>query len=154
MAGNPHTRTEPLPRSEYDDGGIYTSDAYDEEEETRQSQPELQSQSHQSLSRPTATAETRQRRNRRRKKHLPTETEDVAADSTVQAYNAVGAPQISSINGPIRKQEAAVEQQQVLAQPMEKDEDTGLKLRLELNLDIEVELKARIHGDLTLALLS
>ena len=29
----------------------------------------------------------------------------------------------------------------------------GLKLRLELNLDIEVELKARIQGDLTLALL-
>ena len=29
----------------------------------------------------------------------------------------------------------------------------GLKLRLELNLDIEIELKARIQGDLTLALL-
>ena len=29
----------------------------------------------------------------------------------------------------------------------------GLKLRLELNLDIEVELKAKIYGDLTLALL-
>jgi small subunit ribosomal protein S8e len=32
------------------------------------------------------------------------------------------------------------------------DQD-GLKLRIELNLDIEVELKARIQGDLTLALL-
>ena len=32
------------------------------------------------------------------------------------------------------------------------DQD-GLKLRLELNLDIEIELKARIQGDLTLALL-
>ncbi|KAG8531124.1 uncharacterized protein KY384_004481 [Bacidia gigantensis] len=29
----------------------------------------------------------------------------------------------------------------------------GLKLRLELNLDIELELKAKIYGDLTLALL-
>lgn len=29
----------------------------------------------------------------------------------------------------------------------------GMKLRLELNLEIEVELKARIHGDLTLALM-
>ena len=29
----------------------------------------------------------------------------------------------------------------------------GLKLRLELNLDIEIELKAKIYGDLTLALL-
>jgi hypothetical protein len=32
------------------------------------------------------------------------------------------------------------------------DQD-GLKLRLELNLDIEVELKAKIYGDLTIALL-
>ena len=30
----------------------------------------------------------------------------------------------------------------------------GLKLRLELNLDIEIELKASIHGDLTLAIMS
>jgi hypothetical protein len=30
----------------------------------------------------------------------------------------------------------------------------GLKVRLELNLDIEVELKASIHGDLTLAVMS
>ena len=33
------------------------------------------------------------------------------------------------------------------------DQD-GLKLRLELNLDIEIELKASIHGDLTLAIMS
>lgn len=32
-------------------------------------------------------------------------------------------------------------------------EQDGLKLRLELNLDVEVELKAKIYGDLTLALL-
>ena len=30
----------------------------------------------------------------------------------------------------------------------------GLKVRLELNLDIEIELKASIHGDLTLAVMS
>jgi small subunit ribosomal protein S8e len=29
----------------------------------------------------------------------------------------------------------------------------GLKLRIELNVDVEIELKARIQGDLTLALL-
>jgi len=33
-------------------------------------------------------------------------------------------------------------------------EQDGLKLRLELNLDVEVELKAKIYGDLTLALLA
>ncbi|CAG7979223.1 unnamed protein product [Penicillium nalgiovense] len=32
-------------------------------------------------------------------------------------------------------------------------DEEGMKLRLELNLEIEVELKARIHGDLTLALI-
>ncbi|KAJ6190764.1 hypothetical protein N7519_000785 [Penicillium mononematosum] len=32
-------------------------------------------------------------------------------------------------------------------------DEEGMKLRLELNLEIEVELKARIHGDLTLALM-
>ena len=32
------------------------------------------------------------------------------------------------------------------------DQD-GLKLRIELNIDVEIELKARIQGDLTLALL-
>ncbi|KAL4971603.1 hypothetical protein BDW66DRAFT_145782 [Aspergillus desertorum] len=34
------------------------------------------------------------------------------------------------------------------------DDQDGLKLKLDVNLDIEVELKARIHGDLTLALLT
>ncbi|CAI7621613.1 unnamed protein product [Penicillium glandicola] len=33
-------------------------------------------------------------------------------------------------------------------------DEEGMKLRLELNLEIEVELKARIHGDLTIALIS
>ncbi|KAE8163464.1 hypothetical protein BDV40DRAFT_262859 [Aspergillus tamarii] len=32
--------------------------------------------------------------------------------------------------------------------------DEQLRLRLDLNLDIEVQLKAKIHGDLTLGLLS
>ena len=34
------------------------------------------------------------------------------------------------------------------------DRDEQLRLRLDLNLDIEVQLKAKIHGDLTLGLLS
>ena len=33
------------------------------------------------------------------------------------------------------------------------DDEEGMKLKLEFNLEIEVELKARIHGDLTLALM-
>ncbi|KKY28883.1 hypothetical protein UCRPC4_g00307 [Phaeomoniella chlamydospora] len=34
------------------------------------------------------------------------------------------------------------------------DEEEGLKLKLELNIDVEVELKAKLYGDLTLALLA
>lgn len=33
------------------------------------------------------------------------------------------------------------------------DDEEDMKLKLELNLEIEVELKARIHGDLSLALM-
>jgi len=45
---------------------------------------------------------------------------------------------------------------QTLEQKKPKDmmDQDGLKLRLELNLDIEIELKASIHGDLTLAIMS
>jgi hypothetical protein len=32
-------------------------------------------------------------------------------------------------------------------------DDKPLRLRLDLNLDVEIELKARVHGDVTLALL-
>ncbi|OAA35930.1 hypothetical protein NOR_07738 [Metarhizium rileyi] len=43
-------------------------------------------------------------------------------------------------------------QQQMMAAP--KDEKKNpLKLRLDLNLDVEIELRAKIHGDVTLALL-
>jgi hypothetical protein len=43
-------------------------------------------------------------------------------------------------------------QGQVLAQP-QNEKKNPLKLRLDLNLDVEIELRAKIHGDVTLALL-
>ncbi|OTA52733.1 hypothetical protein K449DRAFT_390715 [Hypoxylon sp. EC38] len=44
--------------------------------------------------------------------------------------------------------------QQVQQQPQKKEGGKNpLRLRLDLNLEVEVQLKARIHGDLTLALL-
>ncbi|KAJ2971785.1 hypothetical protein NUW58_g9318 [Xylaria curta] len=49
------------------------------------------------------------------------------------------------------------QQQQQMQQQQQQQNDGGksdtLKLRLDLNLEVEVTLKARIHGDLTLALL-
>ncbi|KAH8549477.1 hypothetical protein BGW37DRAFT_103283 [Umbelopsis sp. PMI_123] len=35
----------------------------------------------------------------------------------------------------------------------ERSDNKALRLRLDLNLDVEIELKARVHGDVTLALL-
>jgi hypothetical protein len=51
-----------------------------------------------------------------------------------------------------RQQQQMQQQQQ---QQPQKDEGgkNPLKLRLDLNLEIEITLKAKIHGDLTLALL-
>ncbi|KAL3952783.1 hypothetical protein ACCO45_012726 [Purpureocillium lilacinum] len=43
---------------------------------------------------------------------------------------------------------------QMMMQAQQKDERKNpLKLRLDLNLDVEIELRAKIHGDVTLALL-
>jgi hypothetical protein len=53
-------------------------------------------------------------------------------------------------NGQISQQEVSEKSQ---VQDLEPRDKSGLKLRLDLNLDVEVELKAKIRGDLTLALL-
>jgi len=50
-----------------------------------------------------------------------------------------------------RPPQQQIQPQQEAAPPKKND---PMKLRLDLNLEIEVELKARIHGDLTLALFS
>ncbi|KAL4994704.1 hypothetical protein BDV10DRAFT_188749 [Aspergillus recurvatus] len=53
--------------------------------------------------------------------------------------------------GEIQSQhEASTEQ---LGQDSLHTSNSGVKLKLDFNLDVEVELKAKIHGDLTLALL-
>ncbi|KAK6863728.1 hypothetical protein PG995_000256 [Apiospora arundinis] len=58
------------------------------------------------------------------------------------------------------QQQQMMQQQQQQQQQMQQQQGGGgggksdtLKLRLDLNLEVEVTLKARIHGDLTLALL-
>lgn len=55
-----------------------------------------------------------------------------------------------------RQQNEMFQTNQEATQPEEGKTSSGkdpLKLRLDLNLEVEIELKARIHGDLTLALL-
>jgi len=55
---------------------------------------------------------------------------------------------------PPQQQQMQPAQQQQMMQPEPPKKNDPMKLRLDLNLEIEVELKARIHGDLTLALFS
>ena len=84
----------------------------------------------------------------------------------MQPFEHIG-PDETSMDGPVtyaRAQRGEIPMRegnpnQKLATSGGKDETSkmmeqdGLKLRLELNLDVEVELKAKIYGDLTLALL-
>jgi hypothetical protein len=54
----------------------------------------------------------------------------------------------------LRRQQQQQQQQQVAAPKEEKKGHSGApSVRLDLNIELEVTLKARIHGDLTLALL-
>jgi small subunit ribosomal protein S8e len=83
----------------------------------------------------------------------------------MQPFERIKAPS-QSMDGPVtyaRAQRGEIPmrgggQPQNMPQKQDKSSDIlaqdGLKLRLELNLDIEVELKANIHGDLTLAIMS
>lgn len=89
-----------------------------------------------------------------------------AKDTTeMQPFERIKPPS-ESMDGPVtyaRAQRGEIPmrgggQPQNLPQKDEKSTDIlaqdGLKVRLELNLDIEIELKASIHGDLTLAVMS
>ncbi|KAL2848430.1 hypothetical protein BJY01DRAFT_246442 [Aspergillus pseudoustus] len=106
----------------------------------------------------TATVQPDRRRQALRRRHskrtdFPNET-----NKELQPYGATQSQELARNRDPtsgteIQGANRAPETQSIQATDPKKDEDTGLKLRLDLNLDIEVDLKARIHGDLTLALL-
>jgi hypothetical protein len=70
----------------------------------------------------------------------------------MQRYQGTTSRHVSTTmdNGQISQQEVSEKSQ---VQDLEPRESSGLKLRLDVNLDVEVELKAKIRGDLTLALL-
>lgn len=89
------------------------------------------------------------------------------SDKAMQPFEWIG-PDSTSMDGPVtyaRAQRGEIPMregnpnQKLATAGGEKQESSmmdqdGLKLRLELNLDVEVELKAKIYGDLTLALLA
>ncbi|KAL3456538.1 hypothetical protein BJX64DRAFT_294013 [Aspergillus heterothallicus] len=82
-----------------------------------------------------------------------------AADSSaMQRYagTTTSSRHVSTVvddSGQIAQQEVEEKHVQDVDRRSHADSSSGLKLRLDVNLDVEVELKAKIRGDLTLALL-
>lgn len=53
-----------------------------------------------------------------------------------------------------RSEQAVQQQQQGFVQQPDNNRSKAPRLRLDLNLDAEIHLKAKVHGDITLTLLS
>ncbi|RDW61174.1 uncharacterized protein DSM5745_10672 [Aspergillus mulundensis] len=82
-------------------------------------------------------------------------TRNASLESSLQAMQTYSTRQVSTTRngaGEIQSQHEVLNTGQ-FRQNKQSTSNDGLKLKLDLNLDVEVELKARIHGDLTLALL-
>jgi hypothetical protein len=81
------------------------------------------------------------------------EEEEEGSDYETDYYEEVN-PQTQQQQLLRRQQQQQQQQQQVAAPKEEKKGHSGApSVRLDLNIELEVTLKARIHGDLTLALL-
>ncbi|CEN61071.1 hypothetical protein ASPCAL07737 [Aspergillus calidoustus] len=106
---------------------------------------------------PAATTRTRPHRTAQREKApiALAETNGAPSDANALQPRAKGeTQQVAGTGQPSSAMRIQGSQNPGIHEAPKKKEDTGLKLRLDLNLDIEVELKAKIYGDLTLALLS
>jgi hypothetical protein len=80
------------------------------------------------------------------------EEEEEGSDYETDYYEEVNAQ--TQQQQLLRRQQQQQQQQQVAAPKEEKKGHSGApSVRLDLNIELEVTLKARIHGDLTLALL-
>lgn len=64
-------------------------------------------------------------------------------------------PVVAKLNQPLssQRQGPPEEKKSILHTPDYSKEETTRALRLDLNLEAEVRIKARVHGDLTLALM-
>ncbi|KAL4901474.1 hypothetical protein BDW74DRAFT_181764 [Aspergillus multicolor] len=121
----------------------YTTDSdmssSDAEFSVSHSRPKPITQRHLSSSSLSSSSSTKKSRRR-----LSEQTTDLVP----QTFQVARTTTTKSVQGPDGESVQETETVQT-----EKKDDNGLKLRLVLNLDIEIELKAKIHGDLTLALL-
>ncbi|KAL3483532.1 hypothetical protein BJX62DRAFT_220197 [Aspergillus germanicus] len=136
-------------RDNNEEDEVYTLGSSDDD-------PQLQPERQPSRNTQTATR-TRPHRTAQRGKaeNALAETNGAPNDSNALQPRAKGQQQqLSQNQQPVSDMRIQGGQRPGIHEAPKKKEDTGLKLRLDLNLDIEVELKAKIYGDLTLALLS
>jgi len=145
------------PPQEEDD---YSADDYDsypssegEEEEEEDTELEAEPQHQQQ---PRRRQKPRRRQQTQQKQVDDDESLDyqILSDSEDDGSRAMQPFGARAMRGEIQGGETNQGMQMAEKKGSSLDDDEGLKLKLELNLDIEVELKASIHGDLTLSLLS
>ncbi|CEN62697.1 hypothetical protein ASPCAL09329 [Aspergillus calidoustus] len=156
MAYNPRSQREPQPHTQYIYGthDVYSTSSPGPDSSPGQQQQQQQQQQY-STSREHTTTTLSPSRNpsHQRRRHSITENHTVQSDpGAMQRYQGTTSRHVSTTmdNGQISQQEVSEKSQ---VQDLEPRESSGLKLRLDVNLDVEVELKAKIRGDLTLALL-
>ncbi|KAJ9299067.1 hypothetical protein DTO271G3_3309 [Paecilomyces variotii] len=155
----------PVEEEDYSSGDDYEYSDFSDEEYSDDEEPQQQQQQQQQLQR-RQQGQQQQDDVDPNYKGMKTASPQSARKS-MQPFERIGPPE-TSMDGPVtyaRAQRGEIPMregnpnQSLQTADNEKkqtsiDDEEGLKLKLELNLDVEVELKASIHGDLTLALLS
>ncbi|EFY91811.1 hypothetical protein MAC_02096 [Metarhizium acridum CQMa 102] len=71
----------------------------------------------------------------------------------VQDYSSDAEEEVARQIAPRQPPQLQVQQPQIQAVAQVSEKSNPLKLRLDLNLDVDIQLRAKIHGDVTLALL-
>ncbi|KAL2796692.1 hypothetical protein BJX66DRAFT_335676 [Aspergillus keveii] len=155
MAYNLKSRREAQPHTEYtyDTHDVYTTASPGPNSNTGHNQQQQQYTTSQEHTTTTLSSPRDGSYHRQRRRHSITENHTVQSDpDAMQRYQGTTSRHVSTTmdNGQISQQEVWEKSQ---VQDLEPRDKSGLKLRLDLNLDVEVELKAKIRGDLTLALL-
>lgn len=137
------------------------------ESDTPKKGPPTKERAESSASDPGYRSRSQSRRSRRRKQQQgqkgqqqKKQQDTITEDRDEEDAQAGAVQQAPGINGPVsqaKQQRGEIPQKQVQKQDegggSDLSKQDGLKLRIELNLDIELELKAKINGDITLALL-
>lgn len=79
------------------------------------------------------------------------ETTEIVADEQMVENQPIKKKRSKKVT---RSEQAVQQQQQGFVQQPDNNRSKAPRLRLDLNLDAEIHLKAKVHGDITLTLLS